>query len=152
MDETDILKSAIELEEAGISFYAKQAGEADNQYAKILFERMVGEEEGHRETLVKALDALENDSEIEFEAGRVPAPEVYPEYVEPLHGGYIDALTLALAMEEKTLEFYLEASEKTSNPALNKIYDYLVEFEEEHVRRLEQEIEFIQNTAGNSEL
>lgn len=152
MKEKDILDSAIDIEEKGIAYYAGLAHKADNMYARLFFERMVEEEEEHKEILEGALAKIEGGGKVEMKLGEIPEDKVFPEDAKQVGGGYVEAIQHALKLEEKNLEFYIQASEKTSEPGLRRLYDWLIDFEQQHVNRLAAELEFIENTAGSSEL
>jgi len=155
MDELDVLKSAINLEEEGIRFYRGKADQIENQYASLFFKRMVGEENDHRETLSKALESLEKKQPPEIDVDSLPDIDVFPKQgrgEETPGEGYVEALNFALEIEEKSMQLYRKARDNTKYPSLKGLYDYLVDFEKKHFDRIKGELDYIENTAGSSEL
>ncbi|MBD3261857.1 MAG: hypothetical protein GF334_09370 [Candidatus Altiarchaeales archaeon] len=152
MDERDVLDQARNIEREGIAFYGRQAQETENQYAKLFFERMVQEEEDHLKLLESSAEALKKDVEMDFELGELPQVNVFPQEARKIGDTYLEALQAALELEKRSMTAYADASEKTSNPQIKRVYDYLVEFEGIHMERIQSEIDFIENTAGSSEL
>ena len=148
--EAEILRKAVELEREGVKYYARLAGEAKNQYARIFFERMVQEEQDHIQILEDAIGCLKSGSPVN-EPSEYEHPLSFPHDVKVIDASYTQALEAALKMEEESLKYYIEASEKTSDESLKKIYDYLVDFESKHVSMLEKELEFM-DTAGQSQI
>jgi len=114
------LLMAIKMEEQAAQVYAQARAVVENPSARKMFEHLIAKEEGHKALLVKVLgkDKI-------FDAGAES----------------LDAIRLALRMEEQAIEFYTRAMVGEKDPETRKTLEMLAKEEEKHRLALQDEID-----------
>jgi rubrerythrin len=146
MDKTkamEILKGAILLEMKGKAFYEHNARQATNAPIKKVFETMSMEEESHVEILSRQMKSLGKSGQ--FEPMKHAAKgEDFAEAVisREIRGkvaaaGYeAAAISAAMAMEERAVQFYSDRAAVTTDPLEKEIYQWLADWEKTHLHLL----------------
>ncbi len=139
----NIIKGAILMETRGKAFYSKVAKETNIEALKTVFEMMAKEEDEHIRILSKHYKKLQED-------GTFDAPQ-YVTKAEPDDKSILTnsiqreiqaasfeaaAISAAIAMEEKAIQFYTDQANSTEAPLEQKLFDWLVGWEKEHVNIL----------------
>lgn len=114
------LLMAIKMEDQAAQVYAQAKAVVENPSAKKMFEHLIAKEKGHKALLVKVLG---NDKI--FDAGAES----------------LDAIRLALRMEEQAIEFYTRAMVGEKDPETRKTLEMLAKEEEKHRLALQDEID-----------
>ena len=114
------LLMAIKMEEQAAEAYRQAKAVVENPSAKKMFEHLIAKEKGHKALLVKIL----GQDKI-FDAGSES----------------LDALRLALKMEEQAIEFYTRAMVGERDPETRKTLEFLAREEEKHRQALQDEID-----------
>jgi len=133
------LKTAIQLELDGEQFYTKAAQKTDHPYGKQLFERLAGEEKVHLRKIQEIYSSLDKqqkwpedlgltrmDSTIQTifkEAGIELNKKVKPSSDD------LEALKIAMDMEEKSINLYDNLSKKADDP-FEKRFFLMLSYEE----------------------
>jgi rubrerythrin len=114
------LLMAIKLEEQAAEVYTQAKAVVESPSAKKMFEHLIAKEKGHKALLVKILgkDKI-------FDAGAES----------------LDAIRLALKMEEQAIEFYTRAMVGERDPETRKTLEFLAQEEEKHRQALQDEID-----------
>lgn len=114
------LLMAIKIEEQAAEVYAQAKAVVENPAARKMFEHLVAKEKGHKALLLKVLgkDRI-------FDAGAES----------------LDAIRLALKMEEQAIEFYTRAMVGEKDPETRKTLEMLAKEEEKHRLALQDEID-----------
>jgi len=114
------LLMAIKLEEQAAEVYTQAKAVVESPSAKKMFEHLIAKEKGHKALLVKILgkDKI-------FDAGAES----------------LDAIRLALKMEEQAIEFYARAMVGERDPETRKTLEFLAQEEEKHRQALQDEID-----------
>jgi rubrerythrin len=114
------LLMAIKMEEQAAEVYARAKAVVENPAARKMFEHLVAQEKGHKARLLKVLgkDKI-------FDAGAES----------------LDAIRLALKMEEQAIEFYTRAMVGEQDPETRKTLEMLAKEEEKHRQALQDEID-----------
>ena len=147
------MELAIQTERDGIDFYRNAAEKTADNMARKMFMSLVSDEERHLAVLQKisceedvCIDDLGNVmpkkrlKTIFSEAGADPAADSSKESDA--------ALTVAMEMEKKGYEQYIQAAKDADDPELKRIYGRLAEEEEEHWEILSETLSYLQDT-GN---
>ena len=137
----DILKTAILLERRGRAFYKKVAEDAKNSAVREFFEMMVTEEDHHMKILGEQFKAFKNNGK--FSSGTYDAETTSDMVSKILSKDMMDkiesagfesaAISGAIALEEKAQRVYRERSKSASDPEEKKLYQWLAQWESEHL-------------------
>jgi len=153
-DET-ALKKAIKLEKDGIDFYLKSAEKAKNTLVKKIFEGLVREEENHIKMINQIFEKLKkNETLKEWITGSGLSGELEKVFQDSLvekakrSKNDIEALRIALDMEDKSVKYYEKLASKTDNPFEKRFYMTLSYEERGHYLRIMDSIEYISDPAG----
>jgi rubrerythrin len=152
------LQTAIRMEIDGKEFYLKAGKASQNELGKELLEKLAAEEDGHRqvfEKIYKNISARKSWPEKVFngDGGRglrtifARALEAMDKDVKAIAIEF-DAIQTAMAMENKTYDFYKSRSGKAAYDAEKQFYEELAVQEEEHHRVLLDYYEFLKNPAA----
>ncbi len=151
-DALKFLNLGIESEIAAYIFY-KQAGRIvqDAGLRETLL-KLAGDEKGH---FLSLEDVYDRNVRSEMWApykdilGKEGLPDI-DELVQDTHKGMLarirgvatkrEVLDMALALEKEAFTLFSEASAKTKNPELKKVFDFLTGFERNHVLLIEKEL------------
>jgi rubrerythrin len=152
------LQTSIKMEIDGKAFYLKASQTSRNELGKKLLERLAAEEDDHRrvfESIYKNIGAEKSWPEKAFkgDGGRglrtvfALALKDMDKDVKSL-ATELEAIQTAMAMENKTFDFYKERSGKAKFSAEKQFYEEVAMQEEEHFRVLLDYFEFLKNPAA----
>ncbi|HOJ70267.1 MAG TPA: ferritin family protein [Syntrophorhabdaceae bacterium] len=149
------LKKAIKLEKDGIDFYLKSAEKAKNVLVKKIFEGLVKEEEYHIKMINQIYERLKNNETIkEWVTGSGFTGNLEKVFQDALvekarkSKNDIEALKLALEMEDKSIKYYEKLAAKTDDYFEKRFYLTLSYEERGHYLRIMDSIEYISDPAG----
>ena len=139
----DALKGAILLEIRGKSLYESFAENAEDGDVKELFAAMADEEDTHITVLGEHMKELDRSGNI----GVVPIEDKSPDFSSKIisdrikenigaSGSEAAAISAAMALEEKAVDFYREKRDEAEGDAEIKLYDWLAKWEESHLQYL----------------
>jgi rubrerythrin len=153
------LQTAIKMEVDGKAFYLKASRNSRNELGKKLLEKLAGEEDVHRrdfESIYQNISTAKGWPEkvtYKGDGGRglrtvfAVALETMDQDVNSL-ATELDTIQAAMAMENKTYDFYRERSGKAKFSAEKQFYEDVAMQEEEHHRVLLDYYEFMKNPAA----
>jgi rubrerythrin len=140
----NILKQALLLEKRGYVFYRTVAEQSKDPIVKEFFIMMAEEEKSHIEALTTQFKALKENEN--FTAVPLPHSNVSHVATKVLNKETQNriasadfeaaAISAAILMEEKAIEFYSEQAQSTDDPEGKKLYNWLFEWEGTHLRFL----------------
>jgi len=143
----DILKEAISIEIYGKEYYLIFSELVEEENAKSIFKRLVGDEGNHRVILEKEYRKVSGKS---FEAGvmdeknREKARHVFPESLEPMTITETqEALKIGIRTEERSIELYSNSAQKTDIISSKDLFFKLVNFEKGHKEILEAALYYL---------
>lgn len=139
----NILKGAILLEMRGKSFYEKTAMLTKSRTVREIFETMVAEEGKHIVILSQHYTNLVNEEKIvPFKFDEKPI-EVSVSVLSQKIQNEITAsdyeaaaISAAMAMEEKAVEYYSTPAETAADPLEKELYNWLANWEKTHLQLL----------------
>jgi rubrerythrin len=114
------LLMAVKLEEQAIEVYTQAQAVVESSSARKMFEHLAAKEKSHKALLLKVL-------------GR---DQIFTAASESL-----DAIRLALKLEEQAIEFYTRAMVGEKDPETRKTLGFLAQEEEKHRLALQDEID-----------
>jgi len=147
-----ILGNAIEMELEGKAFFADVASNAKHQRTKDTFMSLVKQEQRHVDILGEELRRLEQGKdwaslqEMKSTAPQYPKISVFKDKeirrmrFDP-EAGELEALTLGIEIEKKSMDYYRNAGLESSNPKAREIFNWLVGEEGGHLTILSAEYE-----------
>lgn len=155
-----VIEAAMKVEELAKNYYATLAGSMKNKAGKAVMESLAGEELNH----LRALDAqkamLKKGEDWLFKERIAPVQAVCPALpsgqVKSGRGIFArilkkratdaDALKLAMMVKMRTIKFYCAASWRIRDAGGRKMLAHLVDLEEKHLRELEAQYGWLEQT------
>jgi rubrerythrin len=153
------LQTSIKMEIDGKEFYLKASQVSQNELGRKLLEKLAGEEDIHRqvfENIFKNIGAQKSWPEkvtYHGDGGR-NIRTVFARALETMNQDVkaitteLDAIQTAMAMENKTYDFYKKRSGQSHYNAEKQFYEEVAMQEEEHHRVLLDYYEFLKNPAA----
>jgi rubrerythrin len=152
------LKFAIQMEIDGKEFYLRASQASTNKLGKKLLETLAGEEDLHRRIFESIYENIRSKkawprTDFKSDGGR-GLRTVFARALEEMEDDVkaipteLEAIKTAMAMENKTYDYYKEQSQKATFDAEKEFYDALVIQEGEHHRILLDYYEFLKNPAA----
>lgn len=135
----DIFEFAIQMENEGENYYREQAQKNKDNGLKGVFEMLAEDEKRHAQilkdkaagmaliqtdTLIKSKSVFDGMDDFKDETKVVP--------------GQIDLYTMALQMEQKSIDLYEEYLKKADDDSQREIFSYLVSQEKDHYAVIEE--------------
>jgi rubrerythrin len=152
------LQTAIKMEIDGKEYYLKAAKTSGNALGKKLLERLAAEEDIHRqvfERIYKDISAKKGWPEKAFKSdGGSGLRTIFAKALKTMDkdvksmASELDAIQTAMAMENKTYDFYKSRSGKARYAAEKQYYEELAMQEEEHHRVLLDYYEYLKDPAA----
>jgi rubrerythrin len=152
------LQTAIRMEIDGKEFYLKASQNSRNELGKELLKKLAAEEDSHRlvfEHIYKNINTRKSWPEKAYkgDGGRglrtifARALEAMDKNVEAI-ATELEAIQTAMAMENKTYDFYRSRSGQAHYDVEKQFYEEVAMQEEEHHRVLLDYFEFLKNPAA----
>ncbi|MFC2154044.1 ferritin family protein, partial [Candidatus Altiarchaeota archaeon] len=148
-----ILDGAIKLEREGRRFYREAAGKVDDAAVREVLKRLENDEQDHQELLEYQYDSLSTKREwlvLQDFVHKCEEPERIREKLFDKEEGSISAsfkeemsvrevLDLGIKLERGTMEYYRKAAQEISDDVGRQILEHLANWEEGHLKTLEEE-------------
>jgi rubrerythrin len=150
----DAIKTAIQMEKDGLSFYEKAAAQTSSDMGKSVFKSLAADELLHLEVFQKLFDEKVGKEEwydlVNTSKKYVDLP-VFPKDLQVMEGANpdtneIDALRIAMDSEQRAIDYYTEIRENSSDNQVNEILDEIINQEKNHYNILEGEFHHINST------
>jgi rubrerythrin len=138
----DILKNAILLEKRGKAFYRKAADQSKNADVKAFFETMAAEEVQHVKILSDQFKAFSQSGKFNppdtSHTGTVSKNVLTAEVKGRIDAADFEAaaISAAMLMEERAISLYAKRSNEAKDPEEKKLYQWLADWEKEHLEFL----------------
>ncbi|MBW2575007.1 MAG: ferritin family protein [Deltaproteobacteria bacterium] len=146
------LKTAIEAELTGLEFYKNAAKTTSDPLGKETFSRMAKEELGHFNYLRHQYKSVLEKGEYDFtkkllkkdhkHAGSPIFSDEIKRRIKDSHFE-VSALTIGMKLELDAMKFYRACAEKTDNEDVKKFYTELSDWEKDHYRAFEQQLDML---------
>lgn len=149
----DIKSIALQMEMEGIKFYTDLANKTFNPMGKAMFRSFVEDEKLHAKRLRLLLTAHNEISQLEEDSSSNPKErllsifqKIGDELKKEVHANTndIEAVKLAMGIEENGIRFYEEASEKTIDTRDKEVYHFLAGEEKMHYSILKNSLEYLE--------
>lgn len=154
----EALRIAVQMETDGKEYYLKASRESGNELGKKLLQTLADEEDIHRQKFAEIFDAVRvkqswPDVAFQPDGGR-GLRTVFAEALEKSSregkgtDTELEAVQTAMAMENKTYDFYRDQSVKAGQDAERDFYDSLAGQEREHSLVLLDYYEYLRDPAA----
>lgn len=140
----NILKQALLLEKRGYVFYHAAAEQSKDPVVQEFFIMMAEEEKAHVKVLTAQFKALRENQK--FIPAQLPHSDIAHIATKVLNKETQNriasadfeaaAISAAILMEERAIEFYSQEAQNTDDPEEKKLYNWLSEWEGTHLRFL----------------
>ena len=139
-DIKDAIKTAIQMEKDGYSFYKKAAAQTNSEMGRTIFEGLASDEQMHLDVFEKMFDeqvgkkewnGLVNSSKKYANIPIFPKDLKNSEISDP-DISEIDALRIAMDSEKKAIDYNSKIKEKLTGEELVEIIDEKIEQEKNH--------------------
>jgi len=154
----EALRTAIQMEIDGKTFYLEASRQSKNRMGRKLLESLSSEEDYHRKKFEEIYDAIEKEMgwpQVEFEpdSGKklrtIFSREITETSTEKgVLQTEIDTVQKAMDMESESREFYLQRKEHTAHPAEKRFYEMVAGEEREHFLVLLDYFEYLKDPAS----
>jgi len=150
----DAIKTAIQMEKDGYSFYKKAAVQTSSGMGKTIFESLANDELLHLDIFQKLFDEKVGKAEWNdlVNSGKKYADiPIFPKDLRAVEGANpdtneIDALRMAMDSEQEAITYYTKIRENSSDKEVNEIIDEIINQEKNHYNILEGEFHHINST------
>ena len=135
-DLQDVIKFAIEQEEAAFNLYQRAAEQSTSISARKMFEEMAREEAGHK----KMLEGFTGETIEKYQFKHVPNLKIGDYLVDvPCRPDmtYQEVLIFSMKAEEKACKLYNEAAAQASDSEMQKLLLIMANEEQKHKFHLE---------------
>jgi len=152
---SNVIRTAIKMEEDGIDFYHKAAEKTSHPFGKRMFLSFAEDEKRHLTVLRDILADLKFSDFSQFFGEKKPGEkiktlfrEVKSELKERIAANpdELEALKIGMNMESKSIEFYESSMKKTQNSHLKSFFKRLIEEEKEHYQLLQNTHSYLKDS------
>jgi len=147
------LEIAAKMEQEAVAFYKQCAAKTTNPIGKKMFLSIVEDEQYHFDCAVN----IKNNSQKFTPAKTTPVEDmkkIFDEHKQamlekmPSTADELEALKIAMKMEEEAIAFYKKASTLSANANEKHFFDCLIKDEEEHFHIFQNTYSFLEDS-GN---
>jgi len=151
----DVKSIALQMEMDGIKFYNDLANKTLHPMGKAMFKSFVEDEKSHAKRLRALLSVRKEKNQTKKKSVVSPRERlitIFQKLGEELKKKVstttndIEAVKLAMELEEKGIEFYEQAAKETSDEKDNETYRFLAGEEKVHFSILKNTLEFLKKT------
>ena len=150
----DAIKTAIQMEKDGYSFYKKAAAQTNSDMGKTIFEGLAADEQMHLDVFEKMFEETVSNAEwkdLVLSSKKYAKIPIFPKDLKEIEGdnpnsSELDALRIAMDSEKEAIEYYTKIRENLNDSEVIKIIDEIIEQEKNHYSILEGEFNHINST------
>ena len=150
----DAIRTAIQMEQEGYSFYLKAAAQTSSEMGRTVFKSLAADELLHLEVFQKLFDEKVGKEEWNnlITSGKKYADiQVFPKDLKRIEGANpdtneIDAIRIAMDSEKKAIEYYTKINQNVTSDEFKEIINEIIEQEKNHYSLLEGEFHHINST------
>lgn len=153
-DVLDAIKTAIQMEKDGYSFYKKAAAQTSSEMGRTIFESLSQDELTHLDVFQKIFDNKISKSEFNTlteSSKKYESINIYPKDLKEVEGinpdtNELDALRIGQDSEKAAIDYYNKIRDATSNDEVRNIIDIIIEQEKNHYQILQSEFTHLSTT------
>jgi rubrerythrin len=159
MEKTDelleVVKNAIRVENDGYQFYRVAEEKTKDPKGKEVFSSLAKDETNHMQILKSLYQNVKEKGEYKFDEHQdmkhilettSESPIFSKEFRERVQQAQFEmtALSIGILLEKNSIEFYKKAAKESEDKEVRMLFDYLADWEGEHLRALVQQQKFLQ--------
>ena len=143
-DMIKIIKDAVMVEVKGQQLYTHAASKAEDPAAKAMFEMLARDEDDHVRILTNQYKSLMAEGKLDLE-DVLPAEVdhgsqdvITDDFKKAMKRGEFEMAVIGIGcdLERRAIAYYKEQAEKTEDADLEKLFTWLVEWEDGHLEQL----------------
>lgn len=150
----EAIKTAIQMEKDGYSFYKKAALQTSSKMGKSFFESLASDEQLHLDVFQKLFEDKVGESEwnnLVNSSKKYTDLPIFPKDLETLEGvnpdtDELDALRIGMDSEKEAIDYYNKIKEKVTSKDVKEIINEIIEQEKNHYILLEKEFDHLDKT------
>ena len=150
----DAIKTAIQMEQEGYSFYQKAAAQTSSEMGRTVFSSLAADELLHLEVFKNLFEEKLGQDEWNklVNSGLKYADiQVFPKDLKKVEGANpdtneIDAIRMAMDSEKRAIDFYAKIKQSITDNGIKEIIDEIIRQEQSHYTVLEGEFYHITST------
>jgi len=151
----DIKSMAIQMEMDGIKFYSDLAAKTLHPMGKAMFKSFIEDEKLHAKRLRALLSTQNETGQVKDKSAANPRERLVTIFKEMgselkkkvnVNTNDIEAVKLAMGIEEKGIKFYEQAAKETCKNKDSETYRFLAGEEKTHFSILKNTLEYLENT------
>jgi rubrerythrin len=154
MNVKDAIKTAIQMEKDGYSFYKKAAAQTSNTMGSKIFESIAADELVHLEVFQKLFKDTIGKNEwntLVDSSKKYQHPPIFPKDLKQVEGvnpdtNELDALHMAMDSEQDAIDYYMDIRKNTDDTNVTDIIDEIIAQEKNHYNILNQEFNHLSRT------
>jgi len=147
------IKTAIQMEKDGHSFYKKAAAQTTSEMGKSIFESLANDELVHLDVFQKMFEDKISKSEwnqLVNSSKKYADMPIFPKDLKAVEGtnpdtNELDALRMGMDSEKEAIDYYTTLKENTSQD-VQEIINEIIQQEKNHYSILEQEFNHLNKT------
>jgi len=148
------IKTAIQMEKDGYSFYKKASAQTSSEMGRDIFESLAKDEQLHLEVFQKLFEDKIEKSEwnnLVNSSKKYAEIDIFPQDLKQLEGANpdtneLDALEIAMDSEKNAIDYYGGIKEKTKEENIRQIINEIIEQEKNHYSILQEEFDHLSKT------
>lgn len=152
-DIKEAIKTAIQMEKDGHSFYKKAAAQTTSEMGKSIFESLANDELVHLDVFQKMFEDKISKSEwnqLVNSSKKYADMPIFPKDLKAVEGtnpdtNELDALRMGMDSEKESIDYYTTLKENTSQD-VQEIINEIIQQEKNHYSILEQEFNHLNKT------
>jgi len=149
-----VLKEAIRVESDGYNFYMVAAEKTEDPKGKKVLSSLAQDELDHGSMLKGLYQAIKDKSSYKLEPKRLrknkpksrsKSPIFSVKFKRKVKEGHfaLCALRIAQLLEKNSIDFYSKNARKSEHPELKSLFNFLVEWEKDHLKALVEQENFL---------
>jgi rubrerythrin len=159
-DIKDAIKTAIQMEKDGYSFYKKAAAQTKSEAGRDIFESLAQDEEVHLDVFQKMFQeriGREEWDDLVNSSKKYQDIPIFPKDLKSVEGANpdvndLDAIRMAMDSEKEAIDYYTEIWTLVTEEEVKKIINKIIDQERNHYFLLQQEFDHLDSAGSWYEL
>jgi rubrerythrin len=150
-----IVQEAIRVENDGYQFYRLAEEKTKDAKGKEVFASLAQDETNHMRILKSLYQSVKEKEEFHFDEmkdikhlleGTSASPIFSKEFKNRLNQAHFEmtALSIGILLEKNSIDFYKKSAQESKNKEVKMLFNYLAEWEGEHLRALVNQQKLLQ--------
>ncbi len=151
----EVVKNAIRVENDGYQFYRLAEEKTKDAKGKEFFTSLAKDETNHMEILKSLYQKIKEEGKFKFDEVKdmrhilettSESPIFSKEFKQRLNQAHFEmtALSIGILLEKDSIGFYKKSAQETEDKDVKMLFNYLADWEGEHLRALVNQQKFLQ--------